>query len=358
MPWGRQQTESDVFGSDRKFLAMEELRLTPDTIGAYLAEQGLAGDPAALSIRELGGGVSNLVSLIEGPGIRWVAKQSLGKLRVKDNWVSQRERIFREAAAIQSLGSILDGAVPRVVHVDRANFLYLMTAAPVGSVVWKKSLLDGQVRVEVAEAAGRLLATMITASQQAPTFRAQFADRTVFDELRIDPYYRTTAARDPDVREALGQLIEDSWKIQTALVHGDYSPKNMLVRDDSIFLIDFEVVHWGDPAFDSAFLLNHLMLKSFHQPHYTELYFQSARAFWQALVAGLTGSAMVDFEGMTVRHLGGLMLARMDGKSPVEYIRKEEVKSRVRRAGKRLLAERAPKFEAALEVVRRNIVES
>jgi aminoglycoside phosphotransferase (APT) family kinase protein len=337
---------------------MTEFRLTPETLGAYLAERGLASDPAELSIRELGGGVSNFVSLVEGPGIRWVAKQSLGKLRVKDHWTSQRERIFREAAAIRSLGSILDGAVPQVVHVDRANFLFLMTAAPEGSVVWKKSLLEGQVRIEVAEAAGRLLAAMVRASEEDPAFKEQFADRTVFDELRIDPYYRTTAARHPEAREALEQLIEDSWNIQTSLVHGDYSPKNMLVRGDSIFLIDFEVVHWGDPAFDSAFLLNHLMLKSFYQAQYAELYFQAASAFWQALAAGLSGVRMVDFEAMTVRHLGGLMLARMDGKSPVEYIRDERVKSRVRRTARHLLAERPASFEAALYVIAQDVVET
>jgi len=332
-------------------MAMAEFELTPETLGAYLAECGLVDDPSALSIRELGGGVSNFVSLVEGPGIRWVAKQSLGRLRVKDDWTSQRERIFREAAAIQSLGRILDGAVPQVVHVDRANFLYVMTAAPEGSVVWKKSLLEGQVSREVAEAAGRLLAAIITASQSDPSFQEQFADRTVFDELRIDPYYRTTAARDPEARDALEQLIEDSWNIQTSLVHGDYSPKNMLVRDDGIFLIDFEVVHWGDPSFDSAFLLNHLMLKAFHQPRFGGLYFQAARRFWQALNAGLSDARTVDFEAMTVRHLGGLMLARMDGKSPVEYIRDEGVKSRVRRTAKRLLAERPAAFDAALELV-------
>ena len=336
---------------------MAEFRLTAENLGAYLAERGLADDPAALSIRELGGGVSNFVSLIEGPGIRWVAKQSLGKLRVKDDWRSSRARVFREAAAIRSLGSILDGAVPHVVHVDRANFLYLMTAAPEGSVVWKQSLLDGQVRVEVAEAAGRLLATMIKASQQGPAFREQFADRTVFDELRIDPYYRTTAARHPECSEALEHLIEDSWKIQTSLVHGDYSPKNMLVRGASVFLIDFEVVHWGDPAFDSAFLVNHLMLKSFHQPLYAERYFRAARAFWQALVSGLSDAVTVDFEGMTVRHLAGLMLARMDGKSPVEYIRDEGVKLRVRRTAKRLFAEPPGSFEAALDWVGQNVLE-
>jgi 5-methylthioribose kinase len=337
---------------------MAEFQLTPGTLGDYLAERGLAANPAALSIRELGGGVSNFVLLVEGPGIRWVAKQSLDKLRVKDDWRSSRERVFREASAIQSLGSILDGAVPQVVHVDRANFLYLMTAAPEGSVVWKKSLLDGQVRVEVAEAAGRLLAAMVKASQHEPSFREQFADRTVFDELRIDPYYRTTAARHLEAREALQQLIEDSWKIQISLVHGDYSPKNMLVRGDSIFLIDFEVVHWGDPAFDSAFLLNHLMLKSFHQPQYAERYFQAARGFWHALVAGLAGARAVDFEAMTVRHLGGLMLARMDGKSPVEYIRDERIKSRVRRTANRLLRERPERFEAALEITAQNVVEA
>ncbi len=333
---------------------MSEFQLTPETLGAYLAECGLVDDPAALSIRELGGGVSNFVSLVEGPGIRWVAKQSLGKLRVKDDWTSQRERIFGEAAAIQLLGRILDGAVPQVVHVDRANFLYVMTAAPEGSVVWKESLLEGQVSREVAEAAGRLLAAIIKASQSEPSFQEQFADRTVFDELRIDPYYRTTAARLPEAREALEQLMEDSWKIRSALVHGDYSPKNMLVRGDSIFLIDFEVVHWGDPSFDSAFLLNHLMLKSFHQPRFAELYFQAARAFWQALDAGLRDARTVDFEPMTVRHLGGLMLARMDGKSPVEYIRDEGVKSRVRRTANSLLRERPETFDAALELVAQN----
>jgi len=337
---------------------MSEYHFTPDTLGAYLAERGLVNDPAALSIQELGGGVSNLVSLVEGPGIRWVVKQSLGKLRVKDDWKSQRTRIFREAGAIQSLGSILDGAVPQVVHVDQANFLYVMSAAPGCSVVWKELLLKGQVSMEVAETAGRLLAAMILASQQEPSFKEQFADRTVFDELRIDPYYRMTAMRHPEAREALEQLIEDSWKIKTSLVHGDYSPKNMLVQGGSIFLIDFEVVHWGDPAFDSAFLVNHLMLKAFHQPRFAELYFQAARTFWQALNCGLKDARTLNFEAMTVRHLGGLMLARMDGKSPVEYICDEGVKARVRLTAKRLLAERPGLFDGTLEMVAQKAVEA
>lgn len=334
---------------------MTEFVLTPETLGAYLEKRGLVKDPAALTVRELGGGVSNIVSLIEGPGIRWVAKQSLGKLRVKDDWRSSRERVFREAGVIQAMGSILDGAVPQVIHVDRENFLYVMSAAPEGSVVWKRSLLDGTVRIEIADAVGRLLATMIKTSQQSPAFKEEFDDRTVFDELRIDPYYRTTASRHPDVREPLDRLIADSWRIRTSLVHGDYSPKNMLVCGDRVLLIDFEVVHWGDPAFDSGFLLNHLMLKSFHQPQYAALYFRAARAFWQALISGLEAAAMVDFEAMTVRHLGGLMLARMDGKSPVEYIHDEETKCRVRRTAKQLLRQQPTSIEDAFQLVEQQI---
>lgn len=342
-------------GGEAIFIEMTEFVLTPKTLSSYLVERGLVKDATALSIRELGGGVSNIVSLIEGPGIHWVAKQSLGKLRVKDDWRSSRDRVFREAGVIQAMGSILDGAVPQVIDVDRANYLYVMTAAPEGSVVWKQSLLDGNIRIEIAEAAGRLLATMIRASQQHPTFKEEFDDRTVFDELRIDPYYRTTATRHPDVREPLERLIADSWKIRTSLVHGDYSPKNMLVCGDRILLIDFEVVHWGDPAFDSGFLLNHLMLKSFHQPQYAALYFEAARAFWQGLVSGLEGAVTVNFEAMTVRHLGGLMLARMDGKSPVEYIRDEQTKGRVRRTAKQLLHQQPASMKDSFQIVERQI---
>ena len=332
-----------------------EYRLTPESFGDYLHKHGLVRDQSQLSIRELGGGVSNIVLLMEGPQGRWVAKQSLGKLRVEDDWRSSRERVFREAAAIESLNLVLGNAVPQVIHVDRENFLYVMTAAPEGSVMWKQSLLDGHVDLRIAEKAGKLLATMIKARRADAAFKRQFSDRTVFDELRIDPYYRTVATRHQDVAEFLKQLIQDSWKIQASLVHGDYSPKNMLVRGDDVFLIDFEVVHWGDPSFDAAFLLNHLMLKSFYRPRDAGLYFQAAREFWRALALGLGGFGGEWFEAMTVRHLGGLMLARIDGKSPVEYIRDEATKTRAREVAKHLLVERPPSLDAAFMRIEKGI---
>ncbi len=332
---------------------MSEFLLTPESLRAYLVRRRLIHDEHAVSIRELGGGVSNIVLLVEWPDQpdrRWVAKQSLGKLRVTDDWRSERDRIYREAEAIEALGPVLgDTAVPRIVSVDRDNFFFIMTASPLGSEVWKEALLAGGVNLAVAREAGALLARLIRASQVNPSWMERFDDRTVFDQLRIDPYYRTTAARHPDVRASLEELMADSWQIRTALVHGDYSPKNMLVRGGKIFLIDFEVVHWGDPAFDAGFLLNHLFLKAFHQPQL--MYFDAARAFWKALLAGLGPEGAEDFEAMTVRHLGGLMLARIDGKSPVEYIHDEETKGRVRKAAKRILREPPGRLEGVFRIL-------
>ena len=330
--------------------------LSAANVGDYLAAYGLWPRGAPMFIRELGGGVSNTVLLVEGEaseGIekRWVVKQSLEKLRVRDDWRSERRRIFREAEAIQALRPVLGhAAVPQVVHVDHENYLFVMTAAPPRSLTWKEALLEGRVDLGVARQAGTLLALMITSSQHHPSFKTVFADRAVFDQLRIDPYYRTTAARHPDVRPVIGKLIDDSWQIRTAIVHGDYSPKNLLVQGNNVFLIDFEVVHWGDPAFDAGFMLNHLFLKAFHQPRFARLYYAAICEFWKELLKGTQETPLGNFERMTVRHLGALMLARIDGKSPVEYIRNEKTKERVRRFAKRLLLEGPPRLEETLAV--------
>jgi 5-methylthioribose kinase len=342
-------------------LSKQGVLLSASNVQDYLVEHGLWSRGAPMFIRELGGGVSNTVLLVEGktPGgeeRRWVVKQSLEKLRVQDDWRSERRRIFREAEAIQALSPVLGrGAVPQVVHVGFESYLFIMTAAPRGSVMWKEALLDGQVDMGVARQAGTLLALMITSSQRDPSFRTAFGERTVFDQLRIDPYYRTTAARHREVRPVIGKLIDDSWQIRTAMVHGDYSPKNLLVQGNNIFLIDFEVVHWGDPAFDAGFLLNHLFLKAFHQPRFGRHYFSAAREFWRELLKGSKEAAGGDLENMTLRHLGALMLARIDGKSPVEYIRDEITKERVRRFAKRLLLEGPWRLEETLAVAQKTV---
>jgi aminoglycoside phosphotransferase (APT) family kinase protein len=336
--------------SDEGFL------LTTDNAREYLTSHGLLRGGDDVTIRELGGGVSNIVLMIEWPGEPgrgWVIKQSLGKLRVKDDWRSERSRILREAEAITVLGPVLGhSAVPEVVHLDAENFLFVMTAAPRGSRTWKDLLLGRRADVEVARDAALLLAKMINASIAAPSLGEPFEDQKVFDQLRIDPYYRTTALRHPELKRQFEDLIAATLEIRTSLVHGDYSPKNMLVRGKSIFLIDFEVVHWGDPAFDAAFLLNHLFLKAFHLPLASAEFFELATEFWRVLIPALGPLEAPRVQRMTLWHLGALMLARIDGKSPAEYIQDEKTKQKVRGAATRILRERPNALSGVVEIVK------
>ena len=267
---------------------------------------------------------------------RFVMKQALGKLRVQQEWLADQSRIFREAAALRKLTPYFPhGSLPVVLFEDRDNFIFAMSAAPSESVSWKDLLLNGEVHIQTAERVGELLAIMANVSWRAPDWEREFGDQTIFDQLRIDPYYRAAARRHPDMATAAARLIEGSAARRVSLVHGDWSPKNFLVHRTQVMAIDFEVIHFGDPSFDSAFLLNHLALKSFHRPQWADLYGQAAARFWDKFVAGVPREPWI--EAATVQHLGWLMLARVDGKSPAEYLREPAVQDRVRRFARDLI---------------------
>ena len=358
----------------------------------YLAGRGLIGTAEAGRARAalLGGGVSNTVVRVDVPevsgggGRSLVLKQSLPRLRVAGEWYADRERICREWAAAEYLGSVLPpSSVPQVVDTDRGNWLFVMTAAPGDGVNWKEALLDGVVDVGVAAQVGSMLGIIhrrsaVAAGGAIPPELREFADRRGFVQLRIDPYHRAAAAAHPGLAAVIEEEAQRMLAQPRVLVHGDYSPKNIIVSgggtgggngnsddgggDGAVFLLDFEVAHLGNPVFDLAFLLNHLTLKAIRRPQLAGEYNGAARAFWTAYqdAAGdnILGDGGTESEGAlpegdtlerallerallerdTMRQLGALLLARVDGKSPVEYIVAEAQKAQVRRLARELLA--------------------
>ncbi len=270
--------------------------------------------------RELGGGVSNIVILVEAGDFRVVIKQSLGKLRVEKEWLSDRERIFRETAAMRFVEPrIAGGRVPKVIAEDRENFAIAMQAAPDGAEMWKARLFAGDLDEAPARAAGRMLASMIRSSWGDAEAMRLFGDTTVFEQLRVDPYYRFTAGRVTEAAEYIGELIACSEKRRVSLTHGDWSPKNLLVAETETWAIDWEVIHFGDPGFDAGFLLNHLVLKSIARPQWRAGFERLANIFMDELRAGLPAeAARIPEAGL--RHFPALLLARVEGKSPAEYL--------------------------------------
>jgi 5-methylthioribose kinase len=293
------------------------LQLTPANVSGYLAARDV---PRPREVRELGGGVSNTVLLVDLDGLRLVLKQSLHKLRVEQDWFSDPDRIFRESAALIRLAPHLPpDSLPEVFFEDRVNRVFAMTAAPPEAETWKALLMRGEVSPEIAATIGRMLAAIWRATWRDAGWEAEFGDQTVFRELRLDPYYRATALRHPDLAGRIENLMQESAARRLALVHGDWSPKNFLVFERSVMAIDFEVIHFGDPSFDTAFLINHLALKSFLQPAHRAAYQAAAACFFDAARQGLPADSTW-LEPATLAHLGALMLARVDGKSPVEYL--------------------------------------
>lgn len=301
---------------------MEDL-LTTDSVGPYLVERGLIEPGAKVESVELGGGISNVVMAVRAGNQRFVVKQSLPRLRVKDDWPAKRERVVTEAEALRLAGQITPGAVPEVLDCDEASFVVTLAKAPEIWRNWKTVLLSGETDAYVASELGRVLATWHSNTKGSPEIEKRFNDIEAFEQLRVDPYYRTVMKRRPEVAATVSDYVDEMAKRRLCLVHGDYSPKNVLIGEKEMWTLDFEVAHFGDPAFDVAFMLNHLCLKAIHKPDRLDGYRLCGLSFWNAYVAEV-GEGFAGAESYVLGHLACLMAARVDGKSPAEYLLENE----------------------------------
>jgi aminoglycoside phosphotransferase (APT) family kinase protein len=297
------------------------------SLEAYLRSAGLLPHGDELTdFRVLGGGVSNKAVLVAFPdGRRWVLKQALPQLRVASEWLSDPARIEREAEGMRVLETLAPpGSITPLRHLDLEHYVLAMDAVAEPHATLKSLLLSGEVSLARIEAFASMLATIHRNSwDQRMLLAPRFSERRFFESLRIAPYYDTSAAREPRATAFLADLIDSTRRRALCLVHGDYSPKNVLVRADGrLVLIDHEVVHWGDPAFDVGFALTHLLSKAHHVKTARTKLSQAATAFARGYLRDMDAAApWVDgLEAESVRHTLGCLLARVDGRSPLEYL--------------------------------------
>ena len=295
----------------------------PESLSAYLRETGRIRTDEHPTVRVLAGGVSNRTVLVEREtGEAWVVKQALEKLRVATDWFSSPERVHREAEGLRWLGQLApEGSVTGFVFEDRAHHLLAMEAVPQPHRNWKTMLLAGEVHHEHVRQFGAMLGTIESrALERRDEIERAFEDRSFFESLRLEPYYAYTASRVPAASGFLHALIEGTRANRTTLVHGDYSPKNVLVYRGRLILLDHEVIHFGDPAFDLGFSMTHLLSKAHHLPAYRGVFLEAARQFWAAYSSAATGILTPLLEASAVRHTLGCLLARVAGRSPLEYL--------------------------------------
>jgi 5-methylthioribose kinase len=318
--------------------------LTAENAPGYLRQQGWIDDAPA-HVEACSGGVSNQVLRVVTPERCFVLKQSRPQLRTRDAWFSDLERIYREQEVMQALYPSLPGVVPEVLFVDRPNFVYAMSHAPLGAAVWKAELLQGTIDLELGRKVGQVLGHIHQVSAEEPHRFEAFRDHAVYVQLRVDPFYRRIQERRPEVAHVVEPIIEEMLTLKEALCHGDYTPKNMLVHGGSFMLVDYETAHLGDPTMDLGLLLTHLTLKAIRAPEQRGNFFALMRAFWQGYCQRVSFRPHAELERRGLRHLGVCLLARVDGTSPVEYLPQESQRNLVRDLGRTILLDGITRWE-------------
>lgn len=300
-----------------------------------LRRMGLVGAADAVTAVPLAGGVSSdiyRVDLASGP---ICVKRALPQLKVSAVWEAPVERNRWEVAWMRRAAAISPGFVPRILGDDEESGSFAMEyLAAEEHPVWKAQLRDGVIDPAVAAEVGRRIARVHAATAGDRTVARDFSTDHIFHPIRLEPYLLATAVRHADCASALEGLVATTAAHKLALVHGDVSPKNILVADSGPIILDAECAWYGDPAFDLAFCLNHMLLKCLWRPQWRERYLACLDALADAYLADVSWEPAARIEARAARLLPGLFLGRVDGRSPAEYVTAEADRDRVRRVAR------------------------
>lgn len=301
---------------------------------AFLQRAGLAAPGETPAATPLAGGVSSDIWKVELRAGPVCVKRALPRLRVAQVWEAPVERNRYEWRWLQVAARIAPGSAPRVLAHDEAFVFAMECLDGARYPLWKGELRAGRADPAFARRVGEQLGRIHAATAGDARVAAEFATDASFHAIRLEPYLLATARRHPDLAAALKALAGRTAATRVALVHGDVSPKNILVGPEGPVFLDAECAWYGDPAFDLAFCLNHLLLKCLWvppaAPRFLECFDALARSYLATHAAG-------GLEARAASLLPGLLLARIDGKSPVEYVTDEAQKERVRRVARALL---------------------
>ena len=287
-----------------------------------LQRMGLCSPDTHVKFTALTGGVSSLIVKVETADHVFCVKRALPQLKVAVLWEAPVRRNRDEAAWLKFARDVAPTSVPQVLGEDEQDCIFAMSYLPVDRyTVWKQPLLDGTVNPSTAVAMAQLLVCLHAASADNLDLCRSFDHDDDFVAIRLSPYFLFTAEKHPHSAQALNRLVTQTLLHKKVLIHGDVSPKNILIGPDGPVLLDAECACWGDPAFDLAFVLTHLMLKCVWRPANAAAYLHSFDLLSNTYLQAVTWESPAALEARTCDLLAGLLLARVDGKSPVEYLR-------------------------------------
>lgn len=310
----------------------------PGFIRRGLVNMGLSREGEELVARPLTGGVSSDIWKVTVAGDvarTYCIKRALAQLKVAENWEAPVERVKAEIDWLRTAHGITPGNILEVVGEDDVEGCFAMEYLPQSDYMsWKQALAAGRVDIGIARSVARAIVAVHRVTAGNGEVAETFANDSQFMALRPDPYFITAGRKNPDVMDIITGLTTRLMATKSALVHGDLSPKNILVGPKGPYIVDAETAWYGDPAFDLAFCLNHLLLKCVWHPGVASLYLTAYSAFTETYMIGVDWEPHDELEHRAIGLLYAMLLARVDGKSPAEYITTERQKSMVRNFAK------------------------
>jgi len=291
--------------------------LDEGSVLSYLSQRGLLTGNA--TVETLTGGVSCVVLAVSNAEVDLVVKQALPELKTKAKWVADQRRAIVEADAMQVYHSITPESVPELIDCDAAEFTLTMSRLPRSCTNWKIDMLEGRIHPEMGAKLGKILAAWHNAAAGSDEIKAKFMEDSLFEQLRVAPFYRAVLAKNQGLEPVIAGLINEITTVKRTLVHGDFSPKNiMATADHRPIVLDFEVAHIGNPVFDLAFLLAHLLCKIIRatQGEEKDLLVETAKQFF----ANYQQDSRLNVAKSLPHHVALIALARVEGVSPVNYL--------------------------------------
>ena len=328
-----------------------------EVLEKYLLNKNVISKEEGYTIKYCSGGVSGSVAFVYAGKKPMIVKQALAQLKVKETWLCDPNRMNIEQESNRIYHDIMPTCTPEVYFYDSDNYIYCREAVPENCTMWKEDLMSGLLDYECARKVIEALLLVHEKCSINEKIKETFASKDIFYNLRISPYIEFVLKKYPELTDHAKPLVSALMDSEITLIHGDFSPKNIMINGREISILDFEVAHFGHPMFDLAFFCNHFILKAIKHKQWSDSFLNMLTYMMDIYFNGISYMDKVELETQFVKLLSLMMLARVDGKSPVEYLTEDSDKEFVRKCAFSMIKENITTYKNTVSIIKQELKE-
>ena len=274
------------------------------------------------------GGVSSEVYKVKTSNKTYCVKRSLAKLLVKKEWFADKKRLKYEYYWLKHCKKIIPNNIPNIITFsEKKDYLVLEFFDQNKFTTLKHLLFKKKINLNLIKNISKNLFKIHNKSKNTSIKKKFSKNFKNFYDLRLDAYFNEVKRVHPNLKNHINKINRNYIKNSTTLVHGDFSPKNILTDNRSIKFIDAETCNFGDPVFDVVFFNNHLLIKSIIIPEKKNEFLECYKLFFNTYIKLLKGHEKFNFISRCIDMIPIMLIARIDGKSPVEYVKEKKTKN-------------------------------